>query len=164
MRALVHCVILAGAFAAAAPACADTYKWIDDTGITNYSDSPPSAKVSKAQIVANRISVAASDPSLAPAIAAFRAQAARQEEFDEADWLQRQRLMLAEKAADANASCPYRADCGAPGEPYVNAYFPYAPVFVVGAGRRHHRPFMRRSASLRHVEGGAMRPLHRTFR
>jgi Domain of unknown function (DUF4124) len=164
MRLLLHCAILAGAFAAAAPAYADTYKWIDDNGVTNYSDAPPSARASKAQVVADRVSVVASDPSLAPAIAAFRAQAARQEELDEADWLQRQRLMLAEKAADANASCPYRADCGAAVEPIVDSYFPYAPVFVVGAARRFHRPFMRGSADLRHVGGGAMRSLGGTFR
>jgi hypothetical protein len=163
MRALLHCAILAGAFAAAAPACADTYKWIDDKGVTNYSDSPPSAKASKARVVTDRVSVVASDPALASAITAFRARAARQEEFDEADWLQRQRLMLAEKAVDANASCPYRADCGAADGPYIDSYFPYAPAFAVGAARRFHRPFGRGSASLRHA-GGAMRSLHGTFR
>ena len=104
MRVLLRCAILAGAIAAAAPVYADTYKWIDDKGVTNYSDSPPSAKASKAQVVTDRISIVSSDPSLRSAIAEFRTRAARQAEFDEADWLQRQRLMLAEETAYPNAT------------------------------------------------------------
>ena len=75
--------------AAAAPlAHAQTYKWVDERGVVNYSNTPPPAV--KAQPVEERISVYASEPSLAQTAAVDRRLAAL-----EAEWLQRQRLMAA---------------------------------------------------------------------
>ena len=75
--------------AAAAPlAQAQTYKWVDERGVINYSNTPPPAV--KAQPVEERISVYASEPSLAQTAAVDRRLAAL-----EAEWLQRQRLMAA---------------------------------------------------------------------
>ena len=76
--------------AAAAPlAQAQTYKWVDERGVVNYSNTPPPQAV-KAQPVEERISVYASEPSLAQTAAVDRRLAAL-----EAEWLQRQRLMAA---------------------------------------------------------------------
>jgi hypothetical protein len=87
--------------AAATPARAETYKWVDENGVTNYSGTPPPGAVVRAKLVPARVSVVESDPSLADAIAALRARSARQAELAEAEWLQRQRLMAAAQASVA---------------------------------------------------------------
>ena len=38
-------------FAAAAPAHAQLYKWVDAKGVTNYSSTPPAGPVKKAPVV-----------------------------------------------------------------------------------------------------------------
>src|SRR6267142_1247891 len=83
--ALVLALVLS---ALAAPlAQAQTYKWVDERGVVNYSNTPP-PKGAKAQPVEDRISVYATDPMLAQAGAVDRRLAAL-----EAEWLQRQQLM-----------------------------------------------------------------------
>ena len=68
----------------AAPlAHAQTYKWVDERGVVNYSNTPP-PKAAKAQPVEDRISVYAAEPRLAQAGAVDRRLAAL-----EAEWLQR---------------------------------------------------------------------------
>ena len=130
--------------AAAAPAAADTYKWLDANGVVNYSNAPPPETAAKAKRVGERISVVAPDPSLGPAIAAMNARAARRAQYEEADWQMRQRYLLA-----ARASYPANAYAGAYGtgyDPYATPYYPvaYAPVFVAGAVRRFSpSPFFR---------------------
>ncbi|MGH8738156.1 MAG: DUF4124 domain-containing protein [Burkholderiales bacterium] len=157
MRVLLHCAILAGAIAAAAPLYADTYKWIDDEGVTNYSDARPFAQAAKAQVIKDRVSVVAADPSLGSAIAEFHAWAARHAELAEADWLQRQRIMLAAQTGYPAASCPNGADCGSTFYPYASFYYPYyASVFVVGAARHFPRVFRQRPSIFAH-DRGAMR-------
>ena len=77
--------------AALAPlAQAQTYKWVDERGVVNYSNTPPPAGAKSAQQVEERISVYASAPPLAQPTAVDRRLAAL-----EAEWLQRQRLMAA---------------------------------------------------------------------
>ena len=143
MRVLLHFAILTGALAAAAPLCAETYKWVDKNGVVNYSNRLPSATVTKAQLVEERISIVAPDPSVGWAIAAMRARAARQAQYDEADWQQRLRLMVARQAS-------YPTTYGMVYDPYVdsfNPYYPYyAPLFAVGAGRRSTPGFMHTSS------------------
>jgi Domain of unknown function (DUF4124) len=146
MRVVLHCAILVGSIAAAGPLHADTYKWVDANGVTNYSDEAPPAHSAGVQVIQDRVSVVPSDPSLAAAIAEFRSQAARQQEFDEAEWLQRQRMMLAAQMVSAPAPCESGADCGIAYPLYTGAYYPYyAPAVVTGVGYRHshgrkHRP------------------------
>ena|SRR5690349_15342063 len=80
--------------ATAAPlAQAQTYKWVDERGVVNYSNTPP-PKAAKAQPVEDRISVYAADPTPAQAGAVDRRLAAQ-----EAEWLQRQQLMAYAAAA-----------------------------------------------------------------
>jgi len=112
---------------ASAPLGAETYKWVDAKGVTNYSSTPP-AGAAQAKVIEERVSVVASDPSLAPAIADMRAQAMRRAEYVEIEWLQRQRLMAEQERAMPAEYCPYRADCdgwyAAYGYPYYGAYYP----------------------------------------
>jgi len=56
----------------ARPLCAETYKWVDEKGVTNYSSSPPAnAKLAeKTQVVEERLSVYTPDPGLLRAIQA----------------------------------------------------------------------------------------------
>ena len=134
MRALLPCAILL--CAAAAPLHAETYKWVDEKGVTNYASTPPSGKVAKAKVVEERISVVPSDPSLGPAIAAMRARADRQAEYAQAEWLQRQRFALAAQASAASAQCPYRADCGTDYDRFAYPYYTATVIVVRGPSRR----------------------------
>ena len=72
---------------------AETYKWVDEHGVVTYSNTAPPA-ASRAQTVAERISVYASEPML------MRAGAVdRRLDLAEAEWLQRQQLMALQTAA-----------------------------------------------------------------
>lgn len=82
----------------AAPlAHAQTYKWVDERGVVNYSNTPP-PNAAKAQPVEDRISVYASDPVIAQPGAVDRRLAAL-----DAEWLQRQQLMAYAAAAAPQA-------------------------------------------------------------
>ena len=48
---------------------AETYKWVDEKGVVNYSNTPPSSAAKKIQPVADRISTYDVDPTLQRAIA-----------------------------------------------------------------------------------------------
>lgn len=105
--------------ACAAPlAHADTYKWVDERGVVNYSNTrPPQA----AQSVPDRISSYSTESPSAPS-----ADVSRRLEADQQEWLQRQYLM-----AMQNAAAP------APAPDYMPAYY---PAFGVVAARRIFRP------------------------
>ena len=126
MRFLLPLALLA---LAAAPLRAETYKWVDANGVTNYSSTPP-AGAAKAKVIEERVSVVPADASLAPAIADMRAQAKRRAEYVELEWLQRQRLMAEQDARAVPADyCPYRADCDGGYAPYIYPY--YGPYYGV---------------------------------
>src|SRR6185295_16693149 len=95
------------------PAHAQTYKWVDERGVVNYSNTLPPSAAKKIQPVADRISTYDSDP-----------------------WLQRQRLMATAQHQQATyAAYPY-SDY-AYGYPYY-----YGPVLAAGVTRapRASRP------------------------
>lgn len=135
-------------FIFAAPLHAETYKWVDAKGVTNYSSAPPpSASAARAQVVVEeRVSIVESDASIGPAIAAMRARAARSAEFAEAEWLQRQRIM-------ANAPLDYDGALS----PYD---YGYAPLFVRGVVRPLPVRVYRTAHSGSHF---ARRPARRIF-
>jgi hypothetical protein len=109
--------------AAATPGLAETYKWVDAKGVVNYSNKPPPQAAAKPQVVEDRVSVVAADPSTGPAVAAMQARAARRAQYEEADFRQRQDIMLAMQPGYSGAGCS-GSDCGTG---YGRtAYFPYA--------------------------------------
>src|SRR5690348_18024962 len=77
--------------ATAAPlAQAQTYKWVDEKGVVNYSNTPPPSAAKKIQPVADRISTYDPDPRLQRAIAYGPSP---YELMAQQEWLQRQQLM-----------------------------------------------------------------------
>jgi hypothetical protein len=109
----------------ARPLCAETYKWVDEKGVTNYSSSPPAnAKLAeKTQVVEERLSVYTPDPGLLRAIQV------------------RPPISAPMPYAPAGPYAPqHYAAATQPmydGYPY-GGYFPYVPVFVVVG--HVHRP------------------------
>lgn len=121
------------ALALAAPAGAETFKWVDEHGVVNYSNNPPPAAKAATKLarVEERISTYESDPALLRVVAA-RAATPRPD-YAEIEWLQRQRFMMERQAAQqayGGGDCDYRSDCR-PG--YLpSGYYPfYAPVAFV---------------------------------
>jgi hypothetical protein len=113
---------------------AETYKWVDEKGVVNYSNTPPTSAAKTIRPVADRISIYAPDPSLQRAIAYGPSP---YELMAQQEWLQRQRLMAtAQSQQAADAARQYNAyDYGYP-------YY-YGPVFatrVTGATRSSRPP------------------------
>lgn len=94
LRAVIAFLLAIGAFSVHA----QTYKWVDERGVVNYSNTPPSsgATPSVAQGVPDRISSYSTDPQTANAIDVYRRLDANQQE-----WLQRQQIMAMQAAAPA---------------------------------------------------------------
>lgn len=121
-------LVLGIALAAASVAHAQTYKWVDERGVTNYSNTPPARGA--ASTIEDRVSVVESEPLQAQAAAVERRLA-----LQEAEWLQRQRLMaLAQPQLPLYPSDYYSAP----------VYYPVAFVShraraprVIGGGRGH---------------------------
>ncbi|HYA45959.1 MAG TPA: DUF4124 domain-containing protein [Burkholderiales bacterium] len=144
---LLGALALAGSVA---PACAQVYKWVDDRGVTHYSDEAPakgrSAKT--AVIVRERLSVYSTpSPPATPASQYTGDPILR----NRVEALERQ--ILAERlardsiaAAEARASLAVyercladrRVDC----DEYGGLYPPYAWPVVVSRPHHHRRPFL----------------------
>lgn len=156
MRLVTACALL---LLAAAPLRAETYKWVDEKGVTNYSNAPPPEAAAKAAPIEERVSTLPTDPAFVQEVAAMRARALRRAELEETEWLQRQQILAAAAAAPAPSNgCGYRADCGVPFGP-TYTYHPavYAPVFTAVGFRRHAPGFKHRSIELRHRSTGPRR-------
>ena len=105
---------------------AETYKWVDERGVVNYSNNPPPVAMAGKQLarVEDRISTYESDPALARAAAARAAMP--RPDYAEIEWLQRQRLMAQAQQAYAGADCDYRADCR---PAYLSSgFYPFIPA------------------------------------
>lgn len=138
---------------AAPPLQAETFKWVDEKGVTNYSNKPPPAgKAAKSlRTVEDRISTYETDPAL------VRAKASPgRPDYAEAEWLQRQQLM-AMSAGYLDCSPPYRADCGYDGY-RSGAYYPYF-AFPVFRSRLVHRTFFATSFPRSHAARSMSRSL-----
>jgi hypothetical protein len=122
--------LLAVLLALAPAAQAETYKWVDERGVVNYSNTPPPVAAKAPQQVADRVSTYQTDPSL-------RAVVARgvtpYEHMIHVEWMQRQRLIAESQNLDkvvATAPQP---------EPfYYRAAYSY-PVSRVHRRHHHHR-------------------------
>ena len=91
---------------------AETYKWVDDRGVVNYSNTPPPAAAKAAKQIADRVSTYEQDPSLQRAA---YTPPSPYEVMLQQEWLQRQRLM----AERQNVQTIYDS---APVDPYTTYY------------------------------------------
>jgi len=133
-------LLVAAAIVVSLPLHAETYKWVDEKGVTHYSSTPPTGAV-KTTRVEERVSVMPADPSLATAIADMRAQALRRQEYVEQEYLQRQRLSIEkDMLAMTIPRCPYRADCGDGYLPYAYPWYGYGGYPVYRSGTAQQRP------------------------
>ncbi|MFL6574480.1 MAG: DUF4124 domain-containing protein, partial [Burkholderiales bacterium] len=108
-------------------------KWVDERGVVNYSNTPPSSAAEKMQPVADRISISDPDPRPQRAIAYGPSP---YELMAQQEWLQRQRLMAtAQYQQPTYAAYPYNDN--AYGYPYY-----YGPAFAARVTRapRASRP------------------------
>src|SRR5712664_507415 len=147
MKALIVSVVILLA-AAAGPAHAQIYKWVDEAGKTHYSDTAPT-RAKKVDTVADRISVYSPDPTLLARAAATagpdRALSNRVDRLERqlhAERLARQQYELAAFSQAAYERCvsERRVDCDGYG-----GTMPYAgPIAVVPL--RHRRPILVRTS------------------
>ena len=107
MRALLLAALLLAPLAHA-----ETYKWVDEKGVVNYSNTPP-PNAKNAATVPERISNYAPDPSLTQAI-----DVNRRLDAAESEWLQRQWLMAMKQATPP-----------APATDVANTYYPAVAFF-----------------------------------
>lgn len=124
------------------PLQAETYKWVDAKGVTNYSSTPP-AGAARAKVIEERVSVMPADPSLASAVADLRAAAMRRQEYVEIEYLQRAKLAVEkDMLAMTIPDCPYRADCDGGYFPASYPYY-YGPQQVLRAPPGFIKPAFR---------------------
>jgi len=143
MRAFISCLVAVAAILPVSAASAQIYKWVDEHGITNYSNQRPADPKAPQQVgvVESNISVYTPDRHLLQAVEAFR--------------IRSNEIGLnagAPKASPANqyaapvyvpvpvASDPCVSYRAAGCNEFYTGYYPYAPV--VGH-RLHRRPHKR---------------------
>lgn len=142
---------LAIAFAAmlaAAPVPAQLYKWVDERGVTNYSNQPPDPRLVKdLRPVEDRVSVYSPDPGLVQAVEDARQNGdrrrARRDRIERLEsQLEAERRARQAAAADTRASAydrciaDGRTDCSA----LYGVYPPYDPPVVFVRSRPRHQP------------------------
>ena len=113
------------------PVHAQTYKWVDEKGVTNYSSSPPpSSKKVTANVVEDKISVVPTDPNFEKSAEALRKREAKRQEQAEADYARRQATPAPKPVSyDIYDECPYGVDCSGYGYyPGYGTYGGYRPV------------------------------------
>jgi hypothetical protein len=114
---LVPALIFALAASALATriAQAEVYKWVDEKGKTNYSNTRPPSAAGKVQVVEEQISVSGPDPATQ---AAAERRLTYRESQAEREWQQRQQAMILQAATPSYGSDYYP-------ETYYPAYFGY---------------------------------------
>ncbi|MGH8641816.1 MAG: DUF4124 domain-containing protein, partial [Burkholderiales bacterium] len=129
---LLACVTLLGA---ATPALsAQLYKWVDERGVTNYSNQPPTDPNTARNLrpVEGNLSVYSPDPALARAVATYRQESYKRGLAERVDYLERE--LAAERLARQYA--PPAAALSVPcqsGDCYGN-YPAYYPGGIAGGG------------------------------
>lgn len=112
----------------ASAAHAETYKWVDEKGVVNYSNTPPPAAIKAAQTVAERVSTYETDPMLRR-VASYSTPTPYEVMLQQ-EWLQRQRLMAA-------SQLPVYAP--PPVDTYYRGYYPGYVISTVRPVRRAPR-------------------------
>ena len=100
MRPLTACAI---ALCIALPLQAQTYKWVDEKGVTNYSTSPPPQKAKAKVIDDDQVSIVPTDPDLARQGEALRKREQRRADQAQAE-AQRRRQQQQPSAQPAYTS------------------------------------------------------------
>ena len=128
MRNAIQHTILLAAICAAAPACAELYKWVDERGVTNYSNEPPpvSAKTKKVDRVASTISVYTPDASFMQAVKAVREQSIKALSEPEPERSPVARIGPPQQSGYDQCLASGRVGC-------EDLYSTYYPVYTVGA-------------------------------
>jgi len=116
---------------AAAAAHAETYKWVDERGVVNYSNAPPAGIKAAKPIPASEDRVSIIETDAATKAAAAQRGPSYYEQQLERDWQQRQRLMAAANAAARPAACSPGYDCAGD---YAHTYG-FLPGFAVARPR-----------------------------
>jgi len=130
MRNLIRLLsALALVSASPLPFAAQLYKWVDERGVTNYSNQPPidAQPARKFAPVEDRVSVYSTDPALTQAIASLY-QRPRRSESERIDRLERE--LAAERSARQYATTATVPSSCAGGDcyGYPGDYYPYVPV------------------------------------
>ena len=147
MRALIAMLAVLPALSGGASAHAQLYKWVDERGVTNYSNQLPvnPADAKKLAVVEDKVSVYTPDPALLGAIEARRRDggvSARIAELEHQLDVERRARLAAAAAPRPSDPCPAGMDCyGVSG--------PYYPVAVAPRFHPRHlthlRPYYLRS-------------------
>lgn len=143
-RTFTRLTVVLVAILATAPAGAQLYKWVDERGVTNYSNQPPAdpKAAKKLQPVEDRVSVYTPDEALTQAVAAFRQKrdrtsAERIASLERELEAERRARQYATAAAAPAASDPCLSQ-GIGCNGIYSRYYPYGPSLVFVATR--HRP------------------------
>lgn len=127
------------------PSWAQVYKWVDESGVTHYSDQAPAKAAKKVDVVADRLSVYTPDPSLRRASARVGGDPTLSERIERLERELRAERDARQSAAAAEAQeymaayeqclADRRVDCDA----YDGYYSRGAPVLVVTFQHRRFR-------------------------
>ena len=142
MRAYPRSLLLLAALVCVSPVKAEVFKWVDESGVTHYSDRSPTVK--SAEVVPERISVYKPDAALIRAMSAPRVDRRLENRINalerqlQQERLYRQQAALSEeqamKAAYEQCLAERRVDCNE-----RNLYPGYAAAPIVIA-RPHRAP------------------------
>jgi hypothetical protein len=139
MRLPTRIALLIAAFAilGTAPASAQLYKWVDERGVTNYSNQPPAdpGAVKKLGAVEGNLSVYSPDKGLTRAVEEFRRESNNRALAERVDYLERQ--LEAERQARSHMAA------AAPPAPCTDCYADsgYYPAYGGGFFPARHRKF-----------------------
>lgn len=144
--AALRTMLLCATLAAAAPASAQMYKWVDERGQVSYSNTPPpDAAKKKIEAVAERVSVYTPDPLINRAMSEEGRREARDAQLGRQFEAQRNARRPARTDPAAASASAYdrciadrRVDCdamrsGTGGDATYGYTGVYGPQFVVGA-------------------------------
>jgi hypothetical protein len=146
MRPSVLAAVLIAAVPLVTPApAAQLYKWVDERGVTNYSNEPPAdpGAAKKLMPVEGNLSVYSPDRALTRAIEAdrrdgYRALETRIASLERQLEVERLARQYSVAAAAAPAPCPSGFDCYGT----VPAYYPVSPVVSSFPVRHRRRPLV----------------------
>ncbi|OGA54526.1 MAG: hypothetical protein A3G24_13820 [Betaproteobacteria bacterium RIFCSPLOWO2_12_FULL_62_13] len=131
-RTLITLPIVLVAILATAPAFAQVYKWVDERGVTNYSNQPPAdpKTARKLALVEDGLSVYTPDKAFMQAVDAFRQRSAR---------VSAERVAGLERELEAERQARQYAAAAEVRAAYdYSSYYPYGPAVVFVPFR--HRP------------------------